>query len=49
MALLHLHSRGVAHLDVKPDNFLVNSQGGLDVRVGLEPLGAEVAGGALLE
>jgi mitogen-activated protein kinase kinase 9 len=27
MGLLHLHSRGVAHLDVKPDNFLVNSQG----------------------
>jgi serine/threonine protein kinase len=38
MGLLHLHSRGVAHLDVKPDNFLINSQGGLGVRVGLEPL-----------
>jgi mitogen-activated protein kinase kinase 9 len=27
MGLVHLHSHGVTHLDVKPDNFLVNSQG----------------------
>jgi mitogen-activated protein kinase kinase 9 len=27
MGLAQLHSSGVAHLDVKPDNFLVNSQG----------------------
>ncbi|KAL6599290.1 hypothetical protein ACP70R_045784 [Stipagrostis hirtigluma subsp. patula] len=29
--LAHLHSRGVAHLDVKPDNLLANSRG--DVKI----------------
>ncbi|KQK08669.1 hypothetical protein BRADI_2g43140v3 [Brachypodium distachyon] len=30
--LAHLHSRGVAHLDFKPDNLLANSRG--DVKIG---------------
>ncbi|KAK3133133.1 hypothetical protein QOZ80_6AG0532800 [Eleusine coracana subsp. coracana] len=32
MGLAQLHSRGVAHLDVKPDNFLCNARG--DVKIG---------------
>ncbi|KAJ1284245.1 hypothetical protein BS78_03G190500 [Paspalum vaginatum] len=31
-ALAHVHSRGVAHLDLRPDNILANSKG--DVKIG---------------